>query len=53
MTTSFRSKKEVFLVTISFAKLIDIIENVIQDDGGWWTGDLKGKTGVFPGICSA
>ena len=31
---------------------IDIVENVIQTDGGWWEGDLAGKHGVFPGTCS-
>lgn len=32
--------------------LPDIIENVIEQDGGWWEGDLNGKHGVFPGISS-
>ena len=26
----------------------DIITNVIQEDGGWWRGDLNGRSGVFP-----
>lgn len=26
----------------------DIVENVQQDTGGWWTGTLNGKTGMFP-----
>eukprot|EP00042_Codosiga_hollandica_P037778 m.301320 g.301320 ORF g.301320 m.301320 type:complete len:76 (-) comp55222_c0_seq1:1138-1365(-) len=28
----------------------DIIDNVLQLDGGWWEGDLRGKHGVFPGF---
>ncbi len=32
--------------------LPDIIDNVIEQDGGWWEGDLNGKHGVFPGISS-
>ena len=26
----------------------DIITDVEQDDGGWWRGNLNGKSGVFP-----
>ncbi len=29
--------------------IADIIDNVIEMDGGWWEGDLNGKHGVFPG----
>ncbi len=28
----------------------DIIENVQMMEGGWWSGERKGKTGVFPGL---
>ena len=29
-------------------KVGDIIRNVIQSEGGWWEGELKGKKGMFP-----
>ena len=29
-------------------KVGDIVQNVDQQDGGWWEGELNGKTGMFP-----
>ena len=26
----------------------EIIENVIENDGGWWEGEISGKRGLFP-----
>lgn len=26
----------------------DIVTNIDQADGGWWTGELNGKEGLFP-----
>jgi len=26
----------------------DRIKVIKKDDGGWWQGELKGKTGLFP-----
>ena len=29
-------------------KVGDIVQNVDQQDGGWWEGELNRKTGMFP-----
>ena len=26
----------------------DVITNVDKQEGGWWTGELNGKKGLFP-----
>ena len=26
----------------------EIIENVTENDGGWWEGEINGKRGLFP-----
>lgn len=29
-------------------KVGDIIKNVSTAEGGWWEGEINGKTGMFP-----